>query len=177
MDFEKRDSGLLVPTGKLVVGGKFFGQHIRDGEVIDEFEDFNLVVNQGLNYLLNVAIQGQGQVTSWFVGLFSGNYTPQASDTAANIAQNATEWTGYQEATRQPYTTAASTAQQLTNSANVATFTQSNPGTVYGAFIVSNNQKSATTGTLIAAAQFGSAKTVAVGDLLALTYSIGASSQ
>jgi hypothetical protein len=177
MNFKETKSGLLIPDVKLLVGGRFTGQIIRDGEVIDEIDDQNLVVNEGLNYLLNVALAGQGQLNTWFVGLFSGNYTPQASDTAANITANATEWTGYGEATRQAFSTVATTTQSITNSASTATFTQNTAGTVYGAFIISSSQKSGITGTLLAAAQFSSPKTVAVGDLLALTYTVGASSQ
>jgi len=176
MDFKTTDGGLLVPDHKLVIGGRFFGRIFRDDELIAEFEDANLVTNEGLNYLLNAGVAGAGQLTNWYVGLFSGNYTPQATDIAANIATNSTEWTGYSESGRQAYTAPVTTTQSLTNSAAAATFTQSSAGTIYGAFIVSSATKGGTTGTLLAAAQFSSAKTVAPGDLLVMTYTVGASS-
>lgn len=177
MDFEKIESGLLVPVRhKLIVGGRFLGQIVRKGQVIDEFEDANIVVNQGLNYLLNTGVAGTGQLTTWYIGLFSGNYTPQASDTAATISANATEWTNYAESTRQAYTAPSTTTQTLTNSAATATFTQASAGTIYGAFMVSNSQKGGTAGVLLAAAQFSAAKTVASGDLLVMTYTLGMTS-
>ena len=176
MDFKTTDSGLLVPDRKLIVGGRFVGQIFRDGELIDEFEDANLVTNQGLNYLLNTGVAAAGQLTNWYVGLFSGNYTPQATDTGTNIAANATEWTNYAEGTRQAYTAPVTTTQSLTNSAAAATFTQSSSGTIYGAFVVSSSTKGGTTGTLLAAAQFGSPKTVSASDLLVMTYTLGATS-
>lgn len=176
MDFKATDSGLLVPDHKLFLGGRFLGQLIRDGQVIDEFDDHNLVVNEGLNYLLNAGVAGQAQLTSWYVGLFSGNYTPQASVTAATIASAATEWTSYGEGARQAYTAPVTTTQSLTNAGSAATFTQAGAGTIYGAFVVSNSTMGGTTGTLLAAALFASPKVVAVGDLLVMTYVLGATS-
>jgi hypothetical protein len=176
MNFKETVGGLLVPDHKLVVGGRFTGQLIREGVVIEEIDDANLVVNEGLNYLLNSSIAGQSPLTSWYIGLFSGNYTPTATVTGATIASASTEFTGYSESTRQPYSTATSTAQQMTNSASPAQFTMSAAGTIYGAFLVSQSAKGGNTGTLLAAAQFSSPKTVASGDLLVLTYTVGATS-
>lgn len=176
MKFMESASGLLVPDHRLVVGGVFLGKIVRDGEVIEEFEDHNIVVNEGLNYLLNAGIAGQSQISNWYLGLFSGNYTPVATVTAATIAAASTEWTSYNEATRQAFTPVAASAQSITNAASTATFTQNASGTIYGAFLASNSAKSATTGTLLAAAQFGSPKTVSAGDLLVLSYTLGASS-
>ena len=73
--------------------GRYFGRIIRKGEVIDEFETKNLTVNQGLNYMLGAALGAQSVITSWYIGLFSGNYTVLASDTASNIASASTEAT------------------------------------------------------------------------------------
>lgn len=176
MNFKETEGGLLVPDHKLLVGGIFRGQIIRDGEVIDEFEDHNIVVNEGLNYLINTGLAGQGAQSSWYIGLFSGNYTPLATDTAANIATHATEWTGYSESTRQPFTTSVTSTQSISNSGSTANFTQNSAGTIYGAFVISNSAKNGSTGVLLAAAQFATSKTVAVGDILALTYTVGASS-
>ena len=66
---------LLVPQGKILGYGRYSGKIIRAGEVIDEWEDPNLVVNQGLDSLLNVYFVGATQITSWYVGCYEGNYT------------------------------------------------------------------------------------------------------
>lgn len=176
MNFNKTEGGLLVPDHALVVGGRFHGEIIRDGKLIEAWDDDNIVVNEGLNYLLNAGIAAQSPITSWYLGLFSGNYTPTAGVTGATIAGASTEFTGYSESTRQPYSAVSSTAQQVTNSTTPSQFTIGAAGTIYGAFMVSNSGKGATTGTLLAAAQFSSPKTVSAGDLLVLTYTIGASS-
>jgi hypothetical protein len=158
------------------VSGVWSGQHIRDGKVIDEWEDKNLVVNEGLNSLLDVYFHGATQITSWYIGVFEGNYTPVAGLTAATVTANSTECTAYDETTRQAYDEAAASSQSITNSASRATFTFNATKTIYGAFLVSNNTKSGTSGTLFSAARFASSKAVVDNDQLLLTYTFTASS-
>lgn len=176
MNYEKSDGGVLVPSQKLEVGGIFHGQHVRNGEVIDEWSDHNLVVNEGLNSLLDIMFHGGTQITTWYLGVFEGNYTPVATVTAATITAASTECTAYDETTRVAYDEAAASSQSITNSASKATFTFNATKTIYGAFLVSASAKSATSGKLFAAAQFGSSKSVVDDDQLLLTYTFTASS-
>lgn len=176
MDFEKTGSGLLMPTTELVVGGVFTVEHVRDGKVIDMFDVPNLVTNEGLNHILDAVFAGATQVGTWYVGLFEGNYTPVATVTAATITAASTECTAYDEVTRVAYNEAAASGQSITNSANKATFTMNATKTVYGAFLVSASAKSATSGTLMSAARFGSSKAVVDDDQLLVTYTFNASS-
>jgi len=172
----KTEGGLLVPSSKLQVGGVFHCQHVRNGEVIDEWEQPNLVVNEGLDKLLNVMFNGATQIGTWYLGLFEGNYTPTATVTASSIAADATECTAYDEASRPEYNEAAASGQSITNSANRAAFTFNATKTIYGAFLISNNTKSGTTGTLFSAARFSSSKSVVSSDELLLTYTFTAAS-
>lgn len=161
---------------ELMVGGRFVIEHIRDGAVIDVIEVDNLVVNEGLDHLLNTVFHGGSQIGTWYLGLFEGNYTPIATVTAATIAAAATESTAYTESQRQEYNEAAASAQSITNSANKATFTMNATKTIYGAFLVSNATKGATSGVLFSAARFSAAKQVVTDDQLLLTYTFNASS-
>lgn len=176
MDYNRSAGGILMPEHKISVGGKFTGQIVRDGQIIDEWEDYNLVVNEGLNHLLDVLFHGGTQVTTWYLGVFEGNYTPIATVTAATITAASTECTAYDETTRQAYAEAAAASQSITNAESKATFTFNAAKTIYGAFLVSASAKSATSGTLFSAARFGTAKTVADDDQLLLTYTFNASS-
>lgn len=160
----------------LKVGGRFFVEHIRDGEVIDREDVTNLVVNEGLDHILNTVFHGGTQVGTWYLGLFEGNYTPIATNTAATIAGAATESTAYNESQRQEYKEGAASAQSITNSADKATFTMNANKTIYGAFLISNATKGATSGILLAAARFATPKTVGTDDQLLLTYTFNASS-
>jgi allantoicase len=177
MDYVASGGGVLMPQHAVLgMGGVWHGQHIRDGKVIDEWEDRNLIVNEGLDHILNVEFHGTTPITSWYIGVFEGNYTPVATVTAATITAAATESTAYDETTRVAYDEAASSAQSMTNSASKSTFTFNATKTIYGAFLASASAKSATSGVLFAAAKFGTSKAVVDDDQLLLTYTINASS-
>jgi hypothetical protein len=176
MKFEKTAGGILMPQNKVSIGGVFHGQIRRNGVIIDEWEDSNLVTNEGLDHALNVIFNGATQIATWYCGVFEGNYTPVAGVTAATITAAATECTAYDESTRVAFVEATSSAQSTTNSASRATFTFNASKTIYGAFLVSASAKSATTGTLFSAARFSASKAVVDNDELLLTYTINASS-
>ena len=53
----------------------------------------NIMPTEGLNYLLDTAIRGQAQTSTWYIAIFEGNYTPVLADTAAGIVAAATEST------------------------------------------------------------------------------------
>jgi len=161
---------------RATVGGVFTIEHVRDGKVIDKWEEPNIVVNEGLDDLLDVHLHGSTQHTTWYIGIFEGNYTPVATDTAANIASNATESTAYTESVRQTWVEAAASGQSITNSANKATFTINATKTIYGAFLVSDSTKSGTSGVLFAATKFSASRSVVATDQLLVTYTVSAAS-
>lgn len=165
-----------LDAGKINVKGKYTGQIVRNGVVIDEFEVDNLVVDEGLNAMLNTTFNGGTQITTWYLGVFEGNYTPVSTVTAATIASAATESTAYASATRPEYVEATATAKVTTNSANRASFVFNASKTIYGAFLVSTSTKSGTSGVLFSAARFATAKSVESGDELLLTYAFTAAS-
>lgn len=175
-NFEMSKGGVLLPVNKLLVGGKYTGQIIRAGRVIDEWEDDNLVVNEGLDALLNIMFHGNTPITTWYLGVFEGNYTPVNTVTAGTIAAASTECTAYASATRPMWDEAASSGQSITNSASRASFVFNATKTIYGAFLVSNSTKSSTSGTLFSAARFATAKNVVNADELLLTYTFNAAS-
>lgn len=174
--YSESAGGILMPENKLIVAGRWDGEIVRDGKVIDQFSCPNIVVNEGLNALLGIMFNAATQVTTWYCGLFEANYTPVAGVTAATITSASTETTAYDEATRVAYVEAAPASQSITNSASRATFTFNATKTIYGAFLVSNNTKSGTTGTLFSAAKFATAKSVVDDDQLLLTYTFTAAS-
>lgn len=171
-EYRKTDGGVFLPDTDLHIGGIFHCEHIRDGKVIDQWDQPNLVTTEGLNALMGIMFNGATQITTWYVGLFEGNYTPVAGVTAATITSASTECTAYDELTRIEYVEAAPSGGSVTNSANKAAFTFNASKTIYGAFLVSASAKSATTGTLFSAARFSSSKAVVDDDQLQLTYTL-----
>lgn len=174
-DYTQTRGGALVPAG-LLLGGVFSGVVRRADGTEEPFEDRNLVVNEGLNRLLNATFNGASLPTTWYLGLFAGNYTPSATVTAANIASTATEATEYVQNSRPEFITETTSSREVTNSAERAEFTFEAVKTIYGAFLVSDPSKGGTSGVLMAVTRFSSSKSVGIDDEILLTYTLSAAS-
>jgi hypothetical protein len=158
------------------LGGVFCVQHLRGDELIDEDVCHNLVTNEGLNHMLGVELYSTAQITAWYLALFTGNYTPLATDTAASLPGNSTECTAYTAGTRPQFVSAAPSGQSVTNSASRASYTFNATVTIYGAFMTSSATISGTSGTSFSAALFGTSKSVVNTDQILLTYTFAATS-
>ena len=117
---------------------------------------------------------GGTAVNPWYVGLINDTPTIAAAD-AMDSHAGWTEFTAYDEATRQEYTEVRS-SQTLSNTAAPATFTIStNASVIAGAFLASSSTKTGTTGTLMCAVAFtGGDKSADDGDTLQVTYTFAA---
>ena len=152
--WEQTPGGILIDRGSMnaLMNGAFIDT--LNGE--DPQLSPNLVVDQGLIHVLNTVFAGAAQVTQWYIGLFSGNVTPQPNWTAANVVANATELTGYAPSTRPGFTVAPVSAPSLGNAGSEANFAfdASGPYIARGAFLISVSNKGSTTGVLMAATRF-----------------------
>lgn len=169
-------SGLYVPLAKVLVGGVFTVEHYRGGKLIHEQQSENLFVNQGLDYLLDVAFSGRTPITNWYIGLFKGNATPAATDTAQNVHTRLTELTEYAAGQRQAWVEAGVASQTITNSASKAVFNINATVTGYGAFLASAQATGNDAGAavLAAASRFASSRDLQNGDQLQITYQLSA---
>lgn len=140
-----------------------------NGEVLWQERWENVIPNQGRDYILTTALLGGAQLSSWFVGLYEGNYTPQATDTMATFVALATEITTYAEAARPPLVAAPLAAGLFANSVTRAEFTFNALKTVRGGFISSASVKGGVSGVLLSAVLGSSPKTVAAGEILRVT--------
>lgn len=143
-----------------------------DSVVLSSEEIDNLVPTEGLNYLLGAGLTGVSQLSSWYIALFEGNYTPVAGVTAATFPAAATESTAYDEAARVAWTPGSISGGSVTNSASKAVFTINATKTIYGIAQSSASAKSATTGVLVSVAKFAAAKSVVAADVLNVTSTI-----
>lgn len=171
--YEVAESGVYFPKSRLYIGGHF--THSINGEPYSI--DANLVVNEGLNYLLNAAFGGGAAVTQFFLAPFSGNVTPVATWTGATYAATATEFVAYVNATRPQWVEANAASQVISNSAAQAEFVFSagGPYNLYGMALLSSNVKGGTGGILIAATRFAAPRlNQLAGDRLAVEYTITA---
>ena len=150
--YEVSDEGVMFPRARVTIVGEYEDNYGRTP---------NLVPTEGLNHLLMVALKDTAKLNTFYLALYSGNYTPTATLTAANFTSTATEITsgseGYSESVRQTWSPAAASSGVMDNYASKATFTivTATSVTIRGAALLSSNVKGGTTGVLISAAKFG----------------------
>jgi hypothetical protein len=126
----------------------------KDGNIIWSKTIKNKIVNVGLQYLLDVAFLDAEKITTWYCGLLNDAPVPAAGDTMASHA-GWTENTNYDEAVRQTISFVRS-GQALSNSESPIQYTMSQDNdTIAGGFIISDNTKGGSTGTLMSVAAFG----------------------
>jgi hypothetical protein len=160
----------LIESAAVKVGGMFEVEcYDRNGNL--KWNDIakNLVVNAGLDHVLDVIFHGTTQVNPWYVGLkLTG--TVKAADTLSSHASwsEATVYSG----NRPAYVEAAASGQSITNSANKASFTIDAAATIAGAFVASAS--AGTSGTLMCGANFTAPRGVESGDTLEVAYTISA---
>ena len=142
----------------------------KDGNLKWEDSWGNLITDEGLNYSLGVALDGEAQISTWFIGLTDGDPTVAAGDTMDSHA-GWTEVTEYEEANRPSWQNSEVENQIISNEANPASFVGTTNGiTVGGAFLVSDDTKDGTTGTLFSVGAFEAGnKTLDEGDTLQVT--------
>lgn len=167
------DGRIFIPGAKAFLSGVF--THDLNGR--DRRVCPNVVVNEGLDEVLETFFTASAAPTAFYLAPFTGNVTPTGALTAANFASTLTEYTDYSEATRVVWTPGAVASQAIDNSASAATFTVSVAGgTVWGFGMLTAAAKSATTGLCVAATKDTAARTgLAIGDTLNTTYGFSAS--
>ena len=148
-------------------------QQFRNGVLIDEDLTHNGITVGGKNSLFNIMFGGGSQITTWYFGLIDNSATTLNDSTDTMGSHSWAENTAYAETVRQTWSPGSASAASITN-ATAATFTINATGTLYGMFVVSNNTKSGTTGTLWSTAAFSTTKSVASGDTVKLTYTLSA---
>ena len=141
-----------------------------------EMGGHNLVVNEGLQDMNTQYFTGSGYTAAWYLGLYgaAASNDPTANDTAASHP-GFTEIVPYSNATRPACSFGTATTADpsvITNSLSPAAFNINATATVGGAFLISNNTKSGTSGVLFSASDFQAPgdRVVASGDTLNVSY-------
>lgn len=158
------------------LGGVFKLQHFnKDGNLIGEQEFPNGITDVGLNKILNDMFDGGSSASpsgTWYCGLIdnAGFSALAAGDTMASHS-GWSESTDYTESNRVTWGVGAASARSVTNSTTMD-FSINATVTINGIFIVDNNTKGGTSGTLWATASFSSAVSATSGDTLKVTYTV-----
>ena len=167
--FEETELGLFFPRERLMVAGLF--SYNKKGEP-EEYSE-NLVVTEGLNYIVGAAVKGTSPIINWYIAPFSGDVTVQATWTGVNFTTNATEVTAYTSLTRPAWTGGTVAAGAVNSFSAKAQFEATSDAVVIrGAGMISLSTKSGNTGTLLGASRFPSAKTLDTGEILEIGYGL-----
>jgi hypothetical protein len=137
------------------------------GELLWVEDIHNLVVNEGLDDILDKYFKGSSYTAAWYVGL-KGSGTIAVADTMASHA-GWLEDTTYSNANRPTLTLGNVSGQSVDNSASKATFNINGTATLDGGFICTDNTKGGSIGILYGAADFASPHSVLTGYTLTLT--------
>jgi len=146
-----------------------------NGNIKWERDEDNLVVNVGLQQILDDIFTGAGQVDPWYVGLTDGAPVTVAAGDTMGAHAGWVEFEDYSEGVRQTYTDVRA-AQSVSNTAAPAAFTISGDGkTIGGAFLTSDNVKGAGDGVLLCGVAFtGGDESADTNDTIEVTYTFGA---
>jgi len=149
----------------------------KDGNLKWEDEITNGIVDEGIEYLLEVAFNGGSQDTTHYIGLIDNLTTLANTDTHSAIGTVSTwdENTDYNEATRVTWNPDATASRAVTNSVP-AEFTMNASATIEGIFVSSVSTKGSTSGAagdyIWATATFSSDAVVVATDVLKVTYTV-----
>ncbi len=170
--FDVTASGVFFPKQGVLAGGEYFGR-VNGGQW--EKEGDNLIVDEGIAHILNVALGGKAKTAAYYLALFSGSANPAANWTAASFTAAANEIIsqseGYTAATRPTWTPSDTAARAIDNMSAVAsvTFATAAQVNVTGAALLTSSVRGGTTGVLVSASKYAAARTFQNND----TYDIG----
>lgn len=170
--YERTEEGIYFPKSRMLAQGVF--KYNKRGE--EEESSPNLVVNEGLDYLLAASIGLTSPIGSWYVALYTGDVTVLASWTGATWSGLASEWTDYVNVTRPDWQKGAVSGGGANSFNNKAEF-ESNSATqvIFGAALISVATKGGSGdagSTLIAASNFSTSKSLDVAEILDVGYGL-----
>src|SRR6056297_1002619 len=94
-----------------------------DGKVKSTEQVHNIIPTVGVNYILSSAIAAGSQFASWYIGLYTANRTPLATDTMTTLLADCAETALYESATRPEATFSEVTNGAVTTIASPTIFT------------------------------------------------------
>lgn len=176
--YEQTEHGVYFPRQGVLAQGEYFDR-VNGGEWQ---RTPNLVTDEGLQYILNVALGKTPKPTAYYIALFNGSASPANNWTASNFASVASEIVslteGYSNATRPQWTpseakgNAIDSMEQATK-LTIATTSQLN---VTGTALLTHNVRGGTSGVLISATKYPVSRTFQNGDIFEIGYRLTLSS-
>ena len=172
-----------ILDSNLEATGNWFLEHRRDGKILHSAwePNHNTFTTEGLALMHNVLWGSAAKPSQIYCGLFKNNITPALADTALAKLGSGGTYGECQDADydspatdRALFEIAATTTAVATNAAAKCEFVMANAAgiTLYGGFLCTAAAKTATTGTLICAKAFATARAVADNDEISVGHTI-----
>jgi len=139
-----------------------------DGTIASRSRETNKIPDDSLAFLMQAPFGDVSAVSTFYCGLFRGNYIPSGATAAADIPSNMIEFVDYSESVRPTWQRAFDNAATMDNVLNRASYTVTQDRTLYGSFIVSDSTKGGNTGLLLSCCRFSTAKQVSAGQTINL---------
>jgi hypothetical protein len=176
--FERIDNGsFLFPEQKIVVAGEYILG--LNGKELERCH--NLLPTEGLNWMLN-NLGNTVAIAAAYISLYANALTPIAAHVQASYPSTYSEITsgseGYSESTRVLWDAGAAAAAAVNNYSSAAVFTivTASSLTVNGVALHTSSAKGATTGSLLSASRFGTARVFSNTDEFDVKYQVSMTS-
>lgn len=124
-------------------------RHRSDGSIAHRERLHNRVPGEGLDLIASACFKGAAMPANLFIGLYSGSYVPNGSETAANLPSLVTEVTQYEGTTRKAWVPGNVAAGGVSNEQSLARFSFTGQQTVNGVFVSSSAGKGSNAGALL----------------------------
>lgn len=141
----------------------------EQGEVTHKESQHNLIPTQGMDFLVRSPFGDTAPISTFYLGLFRGNYIPTPATSAVDIPTNMNEFVEYSEAERPLWERSFAAPSSMDNAASKASFTITQDRTIYGAFLVSDPTKGGNSGLVLSCVRFASPQTVTAGQVVNLS--------
>lgn len=142
-----------------------------DGTLQASWELYNLMPNAALQQILASSHGGAAQVSNFYIGAYSNERTPLATDTSSNIPEYG-EITSFSEGTRQLWNKGTLQGTMYDSAANPTVLTATETVTVRGVFMSTEPSFGSTSGFLWSAVLAPSPEIINSGSTLRIPASI-----
>ena len=133
---------------------------------------FNRIPSAALDWLIMSPFGDAAPIPNIYCGLFTKNYIPSGSTSAADLPIAMGEFTQFAEPARPIWQREYNNAGTYSNDANPAVFTPTQDAVVYGSILIASADKGGNTGLVISVARFSSVEQLRTGHAARLKTSL-----
>lgn len=134
-----------------------------DGALVSRDRQCNRIPDAGLAFLARAPFGDVSPISTFYVGLFAGDYIPSGTTSAVDIPANMQEFVDYSEVVRPLWDRGFEAPGTMDNILSKAVFTVTQNRTVRGGFLVSDSIKGGNSGLVLSCVRFATAKPLEVG--------------